>query len=112
MDKTVYIQKIFTLRNDQLTAAERQAEVETLEKEILAVEDPDGTLKATKCGLIQTLYSSMNMIPWKWNEKQIVIAQIRHKCGMEIHDSMKVALGLMPAPTPDVDAANAELAAA
>ena len=111
MDKQSYIKKIFALRNDQLTQAERQAEVEKLEKDILTVEDADGTLKATKCGLIQTLYSSTGLMPWKWNEKQVVIARIRHKCGMEIHDSMKVALGLKPA-TPNIDAANAELAAA
>ena len=111
MDRTVYIKKIFALRNDQLTQAERQAEVETLEKDILAVDDHDGTLKATKCGLIQTLYSSTGMMPWKWNEKQVVIAGIRHKCGMPIHESMEVALGSKPA-TPNVDNANAELAAA
>ena len=112
MDKQLYITKIFALRNEQLTQAEKKAAVEQLEADILAVEDKDGTLKATKCGLIQTLYSSMNMMPWKWNEKQVVIAGIRHKCGLPLHDSMKVALGLMPASTPDIDAANAELATA
>ena len=112
MDTKSYVTQIYALRNDTLTAAERKAAVEKLEADILGVEDPDGKLKATKCGLIQTLYSAMGMMPWKWNEKQVVIAQIRHKCRLPIHDSMKVALGLMPAPTPNVNDVNAELAAA
>ena len=109
MDKQSYIKSIFTLKNEQLTQAERKTAVDKLESDILADEEPNA---ATKCGLIQTLYSATGLMPWKWNEKQVVIAGIRHKCGMPIHDSMKVALGLISASTPDVDAANAELATA
>jgi len=105
-----HVQKIYALKNQQLTSDEKTAEVEKLETEILAISDPDGTLKGQKCGLIQTLYSAMGLMPWKWNDKQLVIAGIRHKCGMPIHKSMQVALGLIPAPTPTIDTVNAELA--
>jgi len=105
-----HVQKIYALKNQTLTADEKTAEVETLETAILAIPDPEGKLKGQKCGLIQTLYSAMGMMPWKWNDKQLVISQIRHKCGMPIHKSMQVALGLIPAPTPDIDTVNAELA--
>jgi len=110
MDIKAYVNKIYALSRETLTATEKEAEVKKLEGEIIGVSDSDGKLKAKKLGLLQTLHSAAGLMPWKRLEKQLHIAALRHRVGLPIHQKDMAALGLIAAAP--VDDVNAELAAA